>query len=137
MQMTNNYTINQHKYWQSKHVIWTWQAWPSWQQCPLIFQPIELSLFQYIENNEYLMNVHTDTNIIPRRWYSQMENVETILSNVYDEFNAQIQWLFISQMKLLSIHQKNIIFISNICFYVYFDIRLLFTLTQIPPTVDI
>ena len=38
------------------------------------------------------MNVHTDTsNIIPRRWYSQMENVETILSNVYDEFNAQIQ----------------------------------------------
>ena len=92
MQMKNNYTINQHKYWQSKHAIWTWQAWPSWQQCPLVFQPIELSLFQYIDNNEYLMNVHTDTsNIIPRRWYSQMENVETILSNVYDEFNARIQ----------------------------------------------
>ena len=92
MQMTNNYTINQHKYWQSKHAIWTWQALPSWQQCPLVFQTVELSLFQYVENNEYLMNVHTDTsNIIPRRWYSQMENVETILSNVYDEFNAQIQ----------------------------------------------
>ena len=46
MQMTNNYTINQHKYWQSKHAVWTWQALPSWQQCPLVFQPIELSLFQ-------------------------------------------------------------------------------------------
>ena len=75
-----------------KHAIWTWQAWPSWQQCQLVFQPIELSLFQYIEYNEYLMNVHTDTsNIIPWRWYSQMENVETILSNVYDEFTAHIQ----------------------------------------------
>jgi len=58
----------------------------------MYLQPIELSLFQYIENNEYLMNVHTDTsNIIPRRWNSQMENVETILSNVYDEFTAHIQ----------------------------------------------
>jgi len=85
------------------------------------------------------MNVHiNDSYIIPRRWYIRNGIVESIQSNVYDEFSVQVQSLFVSEMKLLSTFlRRTPISFQITCFSVYSDTRQLFVLTQIPPTVDI
>jgi len=91
-----------------------------------------------MENNEGLMNDTNDSYIIPRRWYIQNGIVESIQSNVYDEFNVQVQSLFVSEMKLLSkFFRRTSISFQITCFSVYSDTCQLFVLTQIPPTVDI
>ena len=73
MQMTNNYTINQHKYWQSKHIIWTWQALPSWQQCPLVFST----------DRTFLVSVYRKQRISDEcsHWYFQYHSPAMIFTN--------------------------------------------------------
>ena len=102
--------------------------------------PVDNSVHLYLSRSNFpCFSIYKTTNIwwmftliLPisfpgddiHKWKTWKQFYQMFTMNSRHTFNncSYLRWNF------FQIHQKNINFISNICFYVYFDIRLLFTL---------